>query len=114
MTYLREGRLPIAIDQFRRALELDPNFWLAYEGLGAALIAGNQPEEAVDAWKRLLGINPQSFDTLYNLGIVLAQLSRPQEALEYLDRFVRDAPRDRYAEDIATIRALAARLRQRR
>ncbi|TDI23442.1 MAG: tetratricopeptide repeat protein [Acidobacteria bacterium] len=112
MTYLRESRLALALDQFRSAIELDPNFWLAHEGLGGALIAANQPAEAANAWKRSLEINPQSFDTLYNLGIVLAQLARRQEALEYLDRFVREAPSDRYADDIETIRALAAQLRQ--
>ena len=37
------------------------------------------------------------YDLLFNLGVVLAEGPTPREALPYLERFVREAPRDRYA-----------------
>ena len=43
---------------------------------------------------------------LYNLGAALHDAGRRDEARPYLERFVRDAPPARYAQDIARFRAM--------
>jgi hypothetical protein len=42
---------------------------------------------------------------------VLADGPSPRDALPYLERFVREAPRDRYAADIAHVESMIRRVR---
>ncbi len=111
--YLHEQEFPKAIDHFRRVIELAPRFWTAYDGLGAALAANGQLSEAVEVWKQLLELNPTMYDAIYNTGVALVQLGRDQEALIYLEMFLREAPPERYREDMRRIEELAADVRNR-
>jgi len=53
---------------------------------------------------------PRDYDLLFNLAMVLADSDTPREAIPYLQRFAREAPPERYARDIARVRARLARL----
>jgi Flp pilus assembly protein TadD len=109
---LSAGNRSAAAEAFRRAVAGDPRYAAAWQGLGTALITSD-PAAAVDAWRRAVALAPHDFDTLFNLGLVLADGPRPQDALVYLQRFVAEAPRDRYARDIAQADAIVARLTRR-
>lgn len=106
---LSAGRADAAAPAFRRAVESDPSRADAWQGLGAALVA-RDPGGAIDAWTKALALTPADFDLLYNLGMTLAASKRPAEARPHLTRFVREAPRARYARDIAQVEALLRRL----
>jgi tetratricopeptide (TPR) repeat protein len=93
---------------FRRVVDLDHGHVDAWRGLGAALAADDTPQ-AVRAWQRVLELAPKDFDTLYNLGMLLDSAGRRAEAVPYLQRFLAEAPRDRYAPDLPRVRALLAR-----
>ena len=73
----------------------DPARGDAWQGLGAALVERDRPA-AIDAWRRAERLLPHDYDLLFNLGMVLADGPSPREALPYLERFAREAPRDRY------------------
>jgi hypothetical protein len=45
--------------------------------------------------------------------MVLAESDTPAEAIPYLQRFAREAPRDRYANDVARAQATLDRLGRR-
>ncbi|MBT4703435.1 MAG: tetratricopeptide repeat protein [Rhodospirillaceae bacterium] len=47
-----------AVECFRRALEIDPNFLLALDNLGNAMINEDQLDEAVACFKRMIEIDP--------------------------------------------------------
>ena len=54
--------------------------------------------DAIAEWKTArASSNPRLFDALYNLGTVLYNAGRRDEARPYLERFVNEAPRGRYA-----------------
>jgi hypothetical protein len=65
---------------------------------------------AIDAWRHAERLLPREYDLLFNLGMILADSRTPADALPYLRRFVQEAPRDRYAGDIARVRATIERL----
>ena len=65
---------------------------------------------AADYFNKAVEGAPEDTDLLFNLGMVLAESDTPADALPYLQRFVRDAPRERYARDIARVRATIGRL----
>jgi tetratricopeptide (TPR) repeat protein len=100
-----------AADAFDHAVKADPAFGDAWQGLGAALIGTNR-SAAIDAWRRAERLRPGDYDLLFNLGMVLAESDRPVEALPYLQRFSREAPRDRYARDLVRVDAAIAKARR--
>ena len=100
-----QTRRPVdAVSALRRATAIDPSYGDAWNALGAAL-ATTDPRNAVDAWRHAERLLPGDYDLLFNLAMTLADSDHPQEALPYLQRFARDAPRDRYAGDITNVRA---------
>ncbi|MFW6198789.1 MAG: tetratricopeptide repeat protein, partial [Acidobacteriota bacterium] len=93
-------------------LELDPELADAHNGLGVVAARRGDMEAAVGHWARAVELDRTQWDALYNLGVELTNLNRLEEAIPHLERFAREAPRTRYAEDIPGIRRLARRLRE--
>ncbi len=106
---LQNRRPADAVSALRRATTIDPSYGDAWNALGAAL-AATDPRNAVDAWRHAEQLLPGDYDLLFNLGMTLADSGQPKEALPYLQRFAKDAPRDRYAGDITTVRVRIQRL----
>ena len=99
---LSARRPEAAADAFRQAVAADPARGDAWQGLGAALVERDRPA-AIDAWRRAERLLPRDYDLLFNLGVVLAESAQPADALPYLERFRREAPRSRYAADLAHV-----------
>lgn len=108
---LQRRRRKEAVAAFRRATAIDPTYGDAWHALGAALVDGDAPG-AIDAWRRAERLLPQEYDLLFNLGMLLADSSTPSEAVPYLERFEREAPRDRYASDIVRVQSMLGRLQR--
>ena len=107
-----QGRRPAeAADAFRRATSIDPGYGDAWQALGAALVERDVPG-AIDAWRHAEPLLPREYDLLFNLGMLLANSRTPSEAIPYLERFEREAPRDRYATDMPRVQATLARVRR--
>ena len=93
---------------FARAVDIDPAFAQAWQGLGAARAAWD-PDGTIDAWRRAAVLRPGDYDLLFNLAVLLHERGRNQEARPYIERFTATAPSSRYAHDIATLRALLSK-----
>ena len=100
---LAAGKPADAARAFERAVDADPQLAQAWQGLGAARLRSN-PSAAIDAWRRAVELDPRNYDLLFNLAATLHDQQRMSEARPYIERFVREAPTDRYASDIATLR----------
>jgi tetratricopeptide (TPR) repeat protein len=94
---------------FRRAAAIDPGYGEAWQALGASL-ADSDRRGAIAAWRKAEPLLPRDYDLLFNLGMLLADSDTPAAAIPYLQRFLREAPRDRYAADIGRVQAVLARL----
>jgi arylsulfatase A-like enzyme/Flp pilus assembly protein TadD len=108
---LSAHRPEAAADAFRQAVKADPSNAEAWQGLGAATVGRDTPA-AIDAWRRAERLQPRDYDLLFNLGMVLVESDRPAEALPYLTRFMKEAPRERYARDFRQVEAAIARARR--
>ena len=105
---LRLERPAAALPHLERAVALEPQRANAWNLLAVARWQGRRDGSgAVDAFARALELEPERWDTLFNLGMVAADAGLAAEARTALDRFVREAPPERYGDDI---RAAAARL----
>ncbi len=106
---LQSRRRADAVAALRRATNLDPAYGDAWHALGAALVDEDKAG-AIDAWRRAERLLPHEYDLLFNLGMLLADSRTPSEAVPYLQRFEREAPRDRYAADMARVASTLARV----
>jgi tetratricopeptide (TPR) repeat protein len=109
---LSQGRLEEAIALLNQALAIDPGDATALNGIGFAHARRGEMPKAVDYWRRAIESDPEQFDALFNLAMALSDTS-PREAIPYLDRFVREAPPQRYRADIEKAIGLLGQLASR-
>ena len=83
---LSAGRYDQSIEQTRKALELDPNFWWSYQNLGLAYERKKQYPEAIAALERarLADDNPSSLGYLGYVYGTAGKKAEAQKALEEL------------------------------
>ena len=82
----REGRLDVAIQEFRKVIELQPNSAVYHAHLGDAYFKNGQYEEATAELKTALRLNPNMLDTHQSLGVILLIQGNAEEALPHLEK----------------------------
>src|SRR6185503_20952380 len=91
-----------AIQHFERAIELDPKFALAYDGLGAAFVnrvfkgfGGSEDyEQAEEAFSKALAIDPNIFEARMLMVFVYLWRGNKQKAHDEVNRARREAPNE--------------------
>jgi tetratricopeptide (TPR) repeat protein len=106
----REGNLDLAIEQFQRALQIDPEHSIALQNLGNAYRQKKDWPAAKQALERSLALNPDDAEANYSLGMVYAQQSDPGRAYEYLRKAL--AARPTYPEALNNLGILYLRTRR--
>ncbi|MBN33568.1 MAG: hypothetical protein CMM46_02100 [Rhodospirillaceae bacterium] len=93
--YALRGDFDVAEERLRRAIELNPNFALAYHGLGYTLTLSGREEEAASLFERAPRFSPAD---QYHWGIYSmasfnqVPLGNHEAAVEYARKGVRDMP----------------------
>jgi tetratricopeptide (TPR) repeat protein len=109
-TYSFQGRLEDAIQECRRAIELDPDFGNPYNDIGVYLMQQDHLAEAIpwlEQAKRARRYDPRQFPFM-NLGRIYLKQGKWWEALREFEGAVRVAPRDEGAA--RALHSLRARL----
>ncbi len=101
------GRFDEALDERRRALEIDPLTPMLGVGLAGLYLAMRQPDRAADAAERILQRYPRFWYARLNRGQAREQLGRHQEALQDFIDAERTTP-DNFMVVAAVVGALAA------
>jgi tetratricopeptide (TPR) repeat protein len=86
--------LPSALEDLRRAVELNPKLPFAHAIYGRTLLQSGSPERAVAAFKQELEINPNDFDSNLYLGVLARQDKNYDDALRFLNRTLQIRPDD--------------------
>ncbi len=71
----------LAIDLFKKAIELEPDYVAAHVGLGRAYLEARQINRSIQALERAYEIDPDSDDTLFYLGSSYLAVNRKADAL---------------------------------
>ncbi len=77
------GRIDEAIEHYREAIKLNPDFFDANVNMCVALGAKNQVDEALEYCQRALRAHPSDPAALHNTGIMLQMQGRHEEAIEH-------------------------------
>ena len=78
---LAQGKVGPAIEEYRRAVTLDPGFAEAYSSLGTAYTMSGQFDLAFQNYERALALDPEYVDAYVNYGITLQHVGRVTEAV---------------------------------
>lgn len=87
-----EDTLPAAIENYRRVIEVAPNWIEAHINLGVALYQLGRVDEAHAEFIAAVQIDPQNGISRYNLGCVLEEKGELDEAVRHLRRAARVMP----------------------
>jgi tetratricopeptide (TPR) repeat protein len=90
--FVHEGNAPAAAAEFRRALEIKPNYPFALNALGNIVMSQGQYDEAGELFRRAIEIQPDYAAAYNNTGNLLITLRRPEEALPCLKEAARLSP----------------------
>ena len=107
---LRGGDVSAARANLTKALSLNDRMPVALNLMGVIEAKSGHAELAIGWWRRAVHADPRLYDALYNMAIVASRAGRNDVARESLRQFIDTAPPQRYADDIATARALLAQL----
>lgn len=77
-----DSKLALAIANYRRVVEMDPNWIEGRFWLGKALEAAGRDEEAAAQWRRVVAMNPRAPDGYQELRRVYIKLGRDDLAAE--------------------------------
>ena len=67
---------------YRKAIEIEPNFFKPYSNLSLALKDQGKLEEAIEVANKALKLQPSSAEVYNNLGILFQELGEPGKAIE--------------------------------
>jgi arylsulfatase A-like enzyme/cytochrome c-type biogenesis protein CcmH/NrfG len=81
LNYYRTKEFASAVAEFKKALELSPNYMLAVFNLGLASAALGDDNEAIKYLKRTLELDPTNFGAAYDLGATYLHRNMPEESI---------------------------------
>ena len=94
-----------AIKHFARAIELNPQYAPAYNGLATMYYNNKRYEEAVQNARKAIALKPDYAMGYYNLGISLIQLNKIDEAKKALGQSLKFEHNASYRDDTKRILA---------
>ncbi len=93
--YLYARQYDKALQQGRKAYDLDPNFKIAHHWLGLAYNVNGQADETIKLIEDSLKSSPSSTALLFVIGLAHAKQGHRREAEQYLEK-LREAAKTRY------------------
>jgi superkiller protein 3 len=82
----RAGDPLAAVESYERALELDPKYAWAWNGLGLAYVALNRWSDALSAYEQAVHLNPDDVWFWHNLGDAWMMLDHDERAVDAFER----------------------------
>lgn len=95
--YLRSGQVDLAWERLNTALEADPDYATAHNGMALVYDRLNRPEKAEDHFKRAIELNPSDSAAQTNYGVFLCDHGRIEEGEKYFLKAVENPLYDKPA-----------------
>lgn len=92
--YRKEGKLDLAIKDFDKVIELNPNFAEAYNNRGVAYGIKDRVDKAIEDFNTAIGLNPTFADAYCNRGNAYLLKGDFDKAIEDYSQSIKHAPKD--------------------
>lgn len=92
--YSRQGDKPRAIEEFKKAIEINPRYADAYHNLGNVYKEEKRLDEAIDSYSKALAINPRLWQSYQNLAAIYVEKNDYPKALENIKKALELNPTD--------------------
>ena len=110
LRYQKEGKHEKAIEQFEKALELQPNCAATFNNLGICYGSLDRLEEAERSFKRAIEINSKDIYAMNNIAVICLRTGRLNEARQYAQKALEIEPQ--YASAHCTLGSIYATVGQ--
>lgn len=100
--FYKIGQYDQAIDAFKAAIKLDPNYIDAYYNLGSVLEYLQQYDAALAVFKQIIVRKPDDYDSVYKAAWLSYKNGEPQKAKTYLSIIPPNCPRGKDAQALAS------------
>jgi cytochrome c-type biogenesis protein CcmH/NrfG len=91
---MEQGDYAGAIDAYRNAVSLDPEYLDAWFSLGYVYVQSNRLDDAADAYQHAISIEPDNVPALKGLAYVYSRLGKDEEALGIINHALAVNPTD--------------------
>lgn len=81
--YYDQGNIPLAIDEFKSALLLDPSNVNVHNSMGVCYGVQNEYKKALEAFMTAVRYDPDEIMALYNVGLAHSLMGAQEKALEF-------------------------------
>ena len=81
-----KGRFGEAVQEFKKAIKITPNFADLYNHLGLAYHLNGEYEQAIKTFKQAIRLNPRYVEAHLNIAITLNELGRYEEAVTFFSQ----------------------------
>ena len=92
VTYANSGMYKEAIEAFKQAIRIKPNFAEAHYNLGLAYDKLGMYKKAIETYKRVIKIKPNFAEAHYNLGLAYTKLEMYEESIEAFKQVIKIKP----------------------
>ncbi len=82
LAHYESGKYKDAIDAYKRAIKVDPDYTYAHLNLGVAYLKSHMQKNAIEALRRLIRIDPDNPDAHLNLSLAYLLLNDRGSAIE--------------------------------
>ena len=85
--YQNEGDLDKALEEYQKALQLNPNYTQVYTNVGTVYIEKKEYDKAIQQFKRVIELNYWDRKAHYNLGLAYlykGEVEKAQEEVKFL------------------------------
>lgn len=90
--FYNSGQFDNAVDCFRKAIDLEPNYLDAYYNLGMTFDYLKQYEASISMFKELLTRKPDDYSAVYRAAVVSYKMNMPEQAKEFLAKLPASSP----------------------
>ena len=99
--FYKIGKYEQAMNSFRKAIELEPDYIDAYFNLGTILEFLQQDDAALTVFKQIIVRNPDDYEALYKAAKISLKLGEQDKAKSYLSLIPMSSPMYKKGQEIA-------------
>ncbi|MFI5295604.1 MAG: tetratricopeptide repeat protein [Thermodesulfovibrionales bacterium] len=86
LTFIDMGLVDRAMEEFDKALAVDPGFYEAYNNRGSSLDKMGQPDRGIADFDKAIALNPRYAAAYYNRGIAYGKIGLLDNSIESFDK----------------------------